>query len=331
MGRGEEEIKVLNRTVKVLSRQVKILEERYRAITETVVDAIISIDKKGRIIFCNPAAKKIFKYEEEMIGFNVTILMPERYRKAHSKGIEKYLNTGYPKIIGKTVELIGIRKDGSEFPIELSLSVWRTGDRCYFTGIIRDITKRKQIENKLMEANKKLEELSIRDSLTNVYNRRYVYQVLEIEFNRARRYKNPFSCLLIDVDYFKKINDQHGHPFGDKVLVNLASVLLKTTRPTDIISRFGGEEFFVILPGVDMNGAMDFAERTRYAVSKLRTEDKEKNICTVLTVSIGISAFTEHTPCVAELINQADTALYEAKRLGRNRVCCFTPTLKQLV
>ena len=328
MNSHEEEIKALNRSVEILSRQVKILEERYRAITETVVDAIISIDEAGRIIFCNPATKKIFGYEDEIIGSNITTLMPERYRNAHKNGMKRYLNTDIPKIIGSTVEVVGVKKDGIEFPIELSLSAWRTDARCYFTGIIRDITERKQMEHILIEDNKKLEELSIRDSLTNVYNRRYAYQVLESEFNRAKRYKTPLSCLLIDIDHFKKTNDQYGHIFGDKALVNFASLLQKMKRTTDIVSRFGGEEFLVILPDIDMKGAADFAERLRETISKLKIEDKEKNICAVLTISIGACSFTENTANITELLHQADIALYEAKRLGRDSVCCYKPPLK---
>ncbi|MCR4322274.1 MAG: PAS domain S-box protein, partial [Candidatus Brocadiaceae bacterium] len=160
MNSHEEEIKILNRTIGKLSRQLKMLEERYRAITETVVDAIISIDVEDRIIICNPATKKIFGYEDEIIGINITTLMPERYRNAHKNGMKRYLNTGIPKIIGSTVEVVGVKKDGNEFPIELSLSAWRTEERHYFTGIIRDITERKQMEHNLIEANKKLEELS---------------------------------------------------------------------------------------------------------------------------------------------------------------------------
>ncbi|MFN3532993.1 MAG: GGDEF domain-containing protein [Candidatus Brocadia sp.] len=316
---------------KEISKKTSFLEAQYLSLVEAVIDAIISIDEKGRIIFCNSSAKKMFGYGDEIIGNNITILIPEKYRQAHQQGLKRYISTRLPKIIGTTIELVGLRKDGIEFPMEMSLSAWGDGVQCFFTGIIRDITERKQMERCLLEANKKLEELACRDYLTNVYNRRYGYRVLESEFNRAKRHKNPFSCLLIDVDYFKKINDHYGHLFGDKVLVSLASLLLKITRSTDIVSRFGGEEFLVILPDTNREGAVGFAEKMRYAVSKLRIEDKERNICTILAVSVGISTFTASTSNVEELINQADMALYEAKRLGRNRVCCYTPDLKQLL
>ncbi len=317
----EEEIRTLDKALEVVSRQIKI-EEKYYAIAEAFIDAIISTDGKGRIIFCNPAAKRMFGYGDEIIGKLITLLMPERYRNVYQTGINRYTTTGIPKIVGKTVELSGLKKDGTEFPIEISLSVWTDG-QYYFTGIIRDITERKQIEHSLLEANKKLEELSTRDSLTNLFNRRYTNKVLEVEFNRAKRYKNPLSCLLIDIDYFKKINDLYGHSFGDKVLVYFSSFLLEMTRSTDIVTRYGGEEFLVILPDVNIQGAKDFAERLRDSISKRSVEDKDMNINVTMSISIGVSSFDDHTCNKDEIINQADKALYEAKRSGRNKVCCY--------
>lgn len=308
------------------------LEEKYYAFIETFVDAIISADQDGRIIYCNPAAKKMFGYENEIIGSNIMILMPERYRIKQKVGMNRYMTTGLTRIVGKTVELIGLKKDGAEFPIELSLSVCMVDDRYCFTGIIRDITKRKQMEVNLLEYNKKLEDLSIKDSLTNLYNRRYICEILESEFNRAKRYKNSLSCLMIDIDYFKKINDLYGHSFGDKVLVYFSSFLREMARSTDIVSRYGGEEFLVVLPDVNISGAIDFAERLREGISHHRIEDKEMNITTVLSISVGISSFSSHTINKEEIVNQADKALYDAKRRGRNMVCCHTKDIqKQLV
>lgn len=298
------------------------VEKSYYALIETVVDAVISIDEYGHIIFCNPAAKNMFGYDDDIIGKPITILMPRKYRQAYRIGMNRYMNTGLSEIIGKTVELVGLKKNGTEFPIEISVSAG-AGVVCYFTAIIRDITERKRIEQGLLEANKKLKELSIKDSLTNLYNRRYTLNVLESEFNRAKRYKNSLSCLMIDIDYFKKINDVYGHHFGDRVLVHFSSFLLKMTRSADIVSRHGGEEFLVVLPDVHIHGAKDFAERLRETVSKHTIEDREKNINTALTVSIGVSSFSEHTYDKEEMVNQADSALYEAKRLGRNRVCLY--------
>ncbi len=331
MNKNDEDTKALNRALEIMSGHVSFLEERYRVLTETVIDGIITIDKKESIVFCNPAAKKMFGYNDEIIGNNITILMPERFRQAHRMGIKRYLETGSPSIIGKTIELVALKKDGTEFPIELSLSVWKGDERCYFTGIIRDITERKQMEDSLREVNKKLENLSIRDCLTNLYNRRYAYEVLESEYNRAKRYNKALSCLMIDIDYFKRINDLYGHLFGDKVLSYFSSFLSGMIRSTDVISRYGGEEFLIILTEVNMKGAVDFAERLRDAISRHKVEDKEKNIHIALTVSIGVSSYTGHVSDKEELVSHADMALYEAKRMGRNKVCCYKSSQAKIV
>ncbi len=331
----EKEFKTLNRIVEIISkdvletisRDIRTIENRYLALTETVTDAIISIDSEGRIIFYNSTTMKMFGYDTDIIGKNITILMPERCRQPHREGLNRYISTGISKIIGNIVEMTGLRKDGTEFPVEMSLSEWRNDGQYFFTSIMRDITERKHMEHSLREANKKLEELSVKDCLTDLYNRRYACQVLEKEFKRAARYKNPLSCLMIDIDYFKQINDLYGHHFGDKVLVYFSSFLLEMKRYTDVISRYGGEEFLVILPDVDIHGAVNFSERVRNTISKLRIEDKERNIHTFLNISVGISSFTEQTRSAEELICQADMALYEAKRQGRNRVSFYKPSV----
>ncbi|MCF6159051.1 MAG: sensor domain-containing diguanylate cyclase [wastewater metagenome] len=299
------------------------LEKKHYNFVETFVDAIISADAEGYIIYCNPAAKKMFGYENDIVGKNITILMPERFRVKYRIGMNRYVSTGLTSLIGRTVELTGLKKDGTEFPVELSLSVCTVDNNCHFISTIRDITQRKHMELTLLESNKKLKNLSMKDSLTNLYNRRYMYEVLEKEFRRAKRYRNNLSCIMVDVDYFKNINDLYGHPFGDKVLIDFSSFLCGMARSTDIVSRYGGEEFFIILPDVSIHGAVDFAERLKKSIAKRRIEDKEENIAVLLSISAGVSSFSRYTLNKEVLVNQADMALYEAKRLGRNRICCY--------
>jgi PAS domain S-box-containing protein len=127
-------------------------EERFRAVAQSANDAIISADSKGNIIFWNKGAQTIFGYEEEeVLGRPLIMLMPERYREAHQEGLERFKATGEPHIMGKTVEMHGLRKDGSEFPLELSLADWKTREGRFFSSILRDITKRKQAEKALRE------------------------------------------------------------------------------------------------------------------------------------------------------------------------------------
>ena len=122
-------------------------ETKFRSVAQSAKDAIITADNKGRIAFCNTAAEKMFGYrEDELIGQSISILMPQRFRAAHERGMAQEAASGKSGLINETVELFGITKDGSEFPIELSLSNWKSGDRMFYAGIIRDISKRKQRE-----------------------------------------------------------------------------------------------------------------------------------------------------------------------------------------
>ena len=122
-------------------------ETKFRSVAQSAKDAIITADNKGRIAFCNTAAEKMFGYrEDELIGQSISILMPQRFRAAHERGMAQEAASGKSRLINETVELFGITKDGSEFPIELSLSNWKSGDRMFYAGIIRDISKRKQRE-----------------------------------------------------------------------------------------------------------------------------------------------------------------------------------------
>lgn len=163
-------------------------------------------------------------------------------------------------------------------------------------------------------------QLSNQDPLTECYNRRFLYQRLKEEYNRCQRQRNPIAGIMIDLDHFKNINDNFGHEAGDLVLIKLVSALRISMRNYDVISRYGGEEFFILLPNTDGKSAIAIAERMRVIVEKLRI-DIEKKILKI-TSSFGISSF-ENFPFPEDpelLLKWADIALYEAKNKGRNRV-----------
>ncbi len=137
---------------------VEASERRFRSITQTASDAIITINSQGKILFCNQAAEKIFGYSvDDMYDKPITLLMPERYRRAHEKGMQRVLSTGKSKLIGKSYEMMALRKDGSEIPVELSVSSWHTKEDLFFTGILRDITERKQMQQALKKSHDELE------------------------------------------------------------------------------------------------------------------------------------------------------------------------------
>lgn len=178
---------------------------------------------------------------------------------------------------------------------------------------------------KLLEEAKEKEiyqELALIDDLTKIYNRRYLGQKLNEEINRATRYPQKFSFLMIDIDDFKKYNDTYGHLAGDKVLKDIANILFYRSRHIDFAARYGGEEFVIIAPHTDKMGASILAARMVDFVSK---KDFTLDVSTITkaTISIGLATFPDDATTKEELIRVADKALYQAKKLGKNRVCLF--------
>lgn len=194
---------------------------------------------------------------------------------------------------------------------------------------VRDLEERMialQRENlDLIVKNKILSEVSARDSLTGLYNRWYVMEKIDSEMNRSLRHGSPVSLLMLDIDFFKKINDQYGHPAGDEVLKCVGKVLRESCRVYDVPARYGGEEFCIILPETKIGNTLVVAERirTRLAAWPVPVGESEINV----TASIGIAGHDittdEAVVSSSSLIDRADRALYSAKHRGRNRVELF--------
>ncbi|MBC7328115.1 sensor domain-containing diguanylate cyclase [bacterium] len=166
--------------------------------------------------------------------------------------------------------------------------------------------------------------LTLTDALTGCYNRRKLEEDLKSELARSRRYARPLSLLMIDIDWFKNYNDYHGHSKGDDALKKIASILINNVRAIDRVYRYGGEEFVIILPEVDKEGAMACAERLRRKVEMEPIEgERESQPSGKLTISVGVASFPLDAQDEEKLIEAADLALYRAKALGRNRVCIF--------
>ena len=161
---------------------------------------------------------------------------------------------------------------------------------------------------------------AVTDSLTGLYNRRYFEEYLKKEVTRALRQKQPFSIIGLDLDHLKEINDKFGHAYGDLAIKTIAEVLKKNARSIDTAARMGGEEFNVILPGVDSNGAMIAAERIRKTLEEQKLDTVEK-----ITASIGVATFLEHSENIEDIMELTDQAMYQSKRDGRNRVTLAKP------
>ncbi|MGD0886998.1 MAG: sensor domain-containing diguanylate cyclase [Thermodesulfovibrionales bacterium] len=163
--------------------------------------------------------------------------------------------------------------------------------------------------------------LATTDGLTGLNNHKTFHEKLEVEVDRARRFRENVSLLMIDLDFFKRLNDTYGHRAGDDVLKGIASVLGENIRNIDLAARYGGEEFVIVLPATPLEGAIVTAERIRTAIMK--HEISIGNDAVPLTVSIGVSTFPEDALQREALIENADIALYAAKHAGRNKVCSF--------
>ena len=170
------------------------------------------------------------------------------------------------------------------------------------------------------ELHKQTEELTVKDALTSTYNYRYFAQKLEEEKRRASRYSLALSLIMIDIDYFKKLNDTHGHESGNRVLEELSEIIKECIRDVDLFARYGGEEFAIILPQTPMKDALVIGERIRERVSQHPFESSKGEILHV-TVSVGLTSFPENGRSQEELVSLADQALYRAKDEGRNLVC----------
>jgi diguanylate cyclase (GGDEF)-like protein/PAS domain S-box-containing protein len=206
------------------------------------------------------------------------------------------------------------------------------GDKTLLGGYTIDITERKQTEEKLKEANKHLEEQlgqikilrdylreqTIRDPLTGLYNRRYLHDTMERELSRAKRQNYPVSVMMMDIDHFKDFNDVHGHQAGDEILIALGSLLRSSVRQGDIACRYGGEEFIIILLGMDNTDTQQRAETIRLDFNNLRVNFDGSELHA--SISIGVAFYPKHGNNMNEIIKIADAALYEAKQAGRNLV-----------
>ncbi len=210
--------------------------------------------------------------------------------------------------------------------LSVSLSDAGSGEVGYLTDVFVYMVQRlregrdelSEAHDELKKTNEELERLSITDSLTGLYNRRYLMRTLEAEVRRAGRTKHAFAVLMTDVDHFKSFNDTYGHQAGDEVLARVAGVLQATVREVDCAARYGGEEFSVMLPETGLQGATEVAERVRVGVAEEPFVFRGKTVR--VTLSIGVSEFPTDGETSEALIEAADRALYQAKRKGRNRV-----------
>ncbi len=285
-------------------------ETRVQAILNNVDEGIVTISEKGEIELFNPGAERLFGFRnDEAVGKNVSLLMPEPYRSQHDAYIAHYLRTGEARVIGIGREVAGQRKDGGVFPMELRISEFYLAGRRHFIGVMRDMTQRKAAEAKILH-------MATHDALTGLPNRSLVQDRIQQTIARAQRAKRHFAVLFIDLDQFKIVNDTLGHDVGDQLLQAVARRIATCLRKEDTVGRQGGDEFIVLLNS--LGGPGDAAVVAQKILDQLSAPLAIGGQDLHTHASIGIALYPEDGADVESLLRNSDTAMYDAKASGRN-------------
>jgi diguanylate cyclase (GGDEF)-like protein/PAS domain S-box-containing protein len=307
---------------RMIEQAARKSEQLYRLLAENSRDIIVLTDLNHRREYVSPAV-------QWMMGWDPRELMGTTYQESivHPDDIPAMtatldaLKTGEP---AKSLTYRCRKKDGTYLWMEANISLYCdrvTGDPIGYVNVVRNVAERKAAEERLQDAYLALEALASVDSLTGTANRRQLDETLEHEWRRACRTASPISLLLFDVDHFKLYNDLYGHLRGDSCLRQIADAARHVfRRSADTVARFGGEEFAIVLPDTDRQGAFDQAQRLRQAVEDIRIAHAGSEHG-IVTVSVGCATgIAQQSAHATTLLEAADRALYEAKRTGRNRV-----------
>ncbi|MBT7071728.1 MAG: diguanylate cyclase [Anaerolineae bacterium] len=324
----------LSNDVLALNRE---LSELHQAIEQSPSSIVIT-DLDGYIQYVNP-------YFSELTGYSLQEAVKMHTRKLKSGEVSPAMYESMWGTIQSGLpwrgELLNKRKDGSlywEFTMIAPIQN-ANAEVTRYIAFKENITERKRDEERLRQSEldgrrlnqqlqarlnevtrlkAELQEQAIRDPLTGLYNRRYLFDFLQRELKLAKRQPKTLSLLLLDIDHFKKINDTYGHNTGDTVLQSVARLLQEFTRETDLACRYGGEEFLLLLPDIDCDTALQRAETLRQTVQETCVPYLDHRLS--VTISVGLAVYPADGSDYAEIIQKADEALYEAKEQGRNRV-----------
>jgi diguanylate cyclase (GGDEF)-like protein len=292
----------------------KELATLYAAL-DNIENGVILLDQELRTQYANPACHAMFKSPQKFVdGKPLYAEMLEHARRSSAYAVSSDELKQY--VAGRLAWV----SSGDQTPVDQHLSSGRVircqcavlpgGGRMLTYSDVTDIVRHAE----------ELERLATTDGMTGIYNRRHFMTLADHEWSRSRRYGRPLSFLMIDIDFFKSINDGFGHDVGDQMIVHLTTLARVCKRDSDVLARIGGEEFALLLPETDMAEAQLVAERLRQDVAESPLVAKLDRIST--TISIGVAVCNDAMTGIADLMKAADQALYDAKSSGRNRVVC---------
>lgn len=301
-----------------MRQQVRSRQQRLETILDNAAEGIITFDAEGCIESFNMAAENLFGYtQDEVAGKDLRLILPPQTRENREDYLNHFIRTEIRRLIGHEGEVTGRHKDGTTFPMALKISAMMLDGKQLYTGLVADISERKaMLEN--------LRNMAEHDGLTGLYNRSYFQQELERVVERVKRAGGVCCSLLyIDLDNFKYVNDTLGHAAGDRVIIEIAGILNKRARKSDLIARIGGDEFTVLLFDATPALSVQVAESFRAKLADYIFRHSKEQID--IGCSIGITGISPATASAAEVLSQADLACHLAKRGGRNRVHLYNP------
>lgn len=299
-------------------RQRQALRERERQL-QILMDNLPGMayrclyDPDWTMKFVSQGCTKLTGYEPDELVNNRVTSYAALVSDASNQQLFEQVRVALEKEESFSLEYEVTRKDGSRIWVwERGRGVQEDDGSLHLEGIILDISDRKVLETEL-------EQMATRDPLTGLLNRREMSRVLDEELQRARRYQRPMAVLWVDFDHFKDVNDTYGHAAGDSVLRAISRLLLGSVRSVDSIGRFGGEEFVIVLPEMDLEEAQETAERLRRKVAE-EPQPLGNGEAVPLTISVGVAVYPDHGQTASTLFAAADKAMYLAKDRGRNCV-----------
>lgn len=297
-----------------MQRTLQQSDAEQKAILHNAREAFVAIDHHGCIVEWNPQAETLFGWSrEQALGQRLEqTIIPAQYRTAHSRGLAEYLRSGHGPMLNQRLELSAQKRNGDIFPVEFSIGHVAREQGHLFIAFIQDISVRKAMQNML-------ESQVFEDTLTGLSNRRAFLKTLPEAMGRARRSGTVMALMFLDLDGFKAVNDTHGHDSGDEVLREFARRIVNSVRSTDSVARLAGDEFTVILEGLQQPEA-DASQLGQKILAAAQQPFVLEQASVTLSSSIGIALFHPTSTLSANmLLQQADQAMYAAKRAGKNQ------------
>ena len=290
--------------------------KQLRAVINGALDGIITIDASGALVEFNPAAERIFGYtKQQVIGKMLSeLIIPPNLRHAHDIKHREFVLTGKKYIFDKRIELTAMRADGSEFPVELTITSLQEDGASLVTGFIRDISLQKK-------AQQEIENFAYYDTLTGLPNRRLLVDRFKRAILNSKRSKTHGALIFVDLDHFKLLNDTKGHNAGDLLLIEVANRIQQTIRAGDTVARLSGDEFVIIIENLDGLANIAYSQATEVAQKLLMELNRSYQLDLLefnTTASLGVTLFDGDQFSFEDHLRHADIAMYQAKAAGRN-------------